>query len=128
MSAWVWLPKPLVLAIHDRQLAQHGGASGVRDEALLDSALARPLNLAAYGAGDAAAFAAAYAFGIVRNHPFVDGNKRTGYLSAELFLVANGLRLQTNDEAIVTNTLALASGDLDEAAFAAWLRAHAEPR
>lgn len=84
--------------------------------------------MAAYGAGDAAAFAAAYAFGIVRNPPFVDGNKRTGYLSAELFLVANGLRLQTNDEAIVTNTPALASGDLDEAAFAAWLRAHAELR
>src|SRR5262245_3881561 len=93
-----WLPKNLILAVHDRQLAEHGGARGVRDEGLLESALARPQSLFACGGGDAAAFAAAYAFGIARNHPFIDGNKRTAFVACELFLMANGYELAASDE------------------------------
>lgn len=117
-----WLPKDLILAIHDRQLAEHGGARGVRDEGLLESALARPLNLFAYGESDAAALAAAYAFGIARNHPFVDGNKRTSFVACELFLAANGFALAASDEECLASMLSLASGEVEEGAFAAWLR------
>lgn len=117
-----WLPKDLILAVHDRQLAEHGGAVGVRDEGLLESALARPRNLFAYGESDAAALAGAYAFGIVRNHPFVDGNKRTAFVACELFLAANGHDLAASDEECLAMMMALASSEVDEAEFAAWLR------
>jgi len=123
-----WLPKDLMLAVHDRQLAEHGGAAGVRDEGLLESALARPQNLFAYGEGDAAALAAAYAFGIARNHPFIDGNKRTAYVACELFLMANGFALVSSDEESLAMTLGLAAGEIGEAEFAAWLRENVQPR
>jgi death-on-curing protein len=116
------LPKDLILAVHDRQLAEHGGARGVRDEGLLESALARPLNLFAYGEGDLAALAAAYAFGIARNHPFIDGNKRTAFVACELFLAANGVELVASDEECLAMMLGLAAGEIGDAEFADWLR------
>jgi len=123
-----WLPKDLMLAVHDRQLAEHGGAAGVRDEGLLESALARPQNLFAYGEGDAAALAAAYAFGIARNHPFIDGNKRTAYVACELFLMANGFQLTSSDEESLAMMLGLAAGEIGEAEFATWLRENVRAR
>lgn len=128
MTSWIWIDPSVVLAIHDEQLAEHGGATGVRDAGLLDSALSRPQNLAAYGDPDHAGLAAAYAYGIARNHPFVDGNKRTAFVAAELFLALNGFELTAEDTDCVLTMLALAAGELDEAAFAAWLRRHAQPR
>ena len=92
MSRWVWLDPAVLRAVHEEQLAEHGGASGTRDAGLFESALARPENLAAYGAPDAAALAAAYGWGLARNHPFVDGNKRTAFVATELFLMLNGLK------------------------------------
>jgi death-on-curing protein len=127
MSGWRWIGLATILAIHDEQLAEHGGAAGVRDQGLLESALARPVNLDAYDEPDAFALAACYAFGIVRNHPFVDGNKRTAYVAAELFLTKNGWVLNSSDQDSVLTTLQLADGTLDEAAFAAWLRADSIP-
>ncbi len=122
----VWVLETVVLAMHGRLLAEHGGASGVRDAALLGSALARPQQLLAYGDPDLFDLAAAYASGIVRNHPFVDGNKRTAFMTAYLFLARNGLRLLASevDAAQVVN--ALAANELDEAEFAAWLRDRCE--
>ena len=128
MSQWVWIERGVVIAAHNQQLAEHGGAVGTRDEGLLESALARAKNLAAYGAPDISALAAAYGFGIVRNHPFVDGNKRTSLVATELFLALNGFELVVGDVECVTTILALAAGDLDETEFAGWLRAHLEPR
>lgn len=122
--SWVWLDRQVVLAVHDEQLAEHGGASGVRDIGLLESALARPLNLVAYAEPDAAALAAAYGFGIASNHPFVDGNKRTAFVGVELFLALNGYGLPAEDVACVLIMLAVAAGDLDETAFGAWIRGH----
>jgi death-on-curing protein len=122
-----WLPKHLILDVHDRQLAEHGGARGVRDEGLLESALARPQNLFAYGEGDVAALAAAYAFGIARNHPFIDGNKRTAFVACELFLMANGHDLVAADEDCLAMMLDLAASEIDEAEFAAWLRENVQP-
>lgn len=116
------------MAVHEEQLAEHGGAAGVRDQGLFESALARPQQVARYGEPDAADLAAAYAFGLVRNHPFIDGNKRTAYVSAELFLAMNGFGMVASDESAVLTTLALAASDIDEAAFAAWLRRHLQPR
>ncbi len=113
-----------MLAIHEDQLAQYGGAPGVRDHGLLESALARPLNLAAYGEPDVAALATAYAYGIVRNHPFVDGNKRTGFALLEVFLIRNGWHLDADDIACIQAMLGLAAGSLDEERFAEWVRAH----
>lgn len=123
-----WLPKDLILTVHTRQLAEHGGAGGVRDEGLLESALARPQNRLAYGEADAAALAAAYAFGIARNHPFVDGNKRTAFVACELFLAANGYELVASDEECLAMMLGLAASEIDEAEFAAWLRENVQPR
>jgi death-on-curing protein len=122
----VWLEKPLVLAIHDRQLAEHGGSAGVRDEGLLESALARPQQLHACGnpAPDLADLAAALACGLARNHPFVDGNKRTAYVAYRTFLALNGGDLDATDEEKYIAMLALAEGKLSERDFAAWLRAH----
>lgn len=128
MSDWVWIVRSVVIAAHNEQLAEHGGAAGIRDAGLLDSALARAENLAAYGDPDVAALAAAYGFGIVRNHPFVDGNKRAALIATELFLVVNGFELIVDDAECVLTVLALAAGELDEAEFAGWLRRHAEPR
>ena len=125
---WRWLPRDVLMAVHEEQLAEHGGAPGVRDEGLFDSALARPQQLAHYGDPDLADLAAAYAFGLIRNHPFIDGNKRTGYVAAELFLLLNGQVLTASDESAVLTTLSLAAGDIDEAAFADWLRRHLQAR
>ena len=127
MSHWTWIEKAVVWAVHEAQLAEHGGSAGVRDAGLLASALARPLNLVAYGEPDAAALAAAYGFGIARNHPFIDGNKRTAFVCTELFLALNGASLSADDANCVATMLALAAGDLAEADFAAWLRSHTAP-
>src|SRR5690554_3638104 len=120
----VWIEKPFALAIHDRQLAEHGGSSGVRDEALLDSALARPQQLYAYGEPppDLADLAASLAFGLARNHPFVDGNKRTAAVACEVFIELNGGVLHASDVELYPAYIALAEGSLPEAEFAAWLR------
>ena len=122
MNAPRWLSAPIILAVHERQLAEHGGGAGVRDEGLLDSALARPQNTHAYEAGDAASLAAAYAFGLARNHPFIDGNKRSAFVACELFLMANGFELTADDVACIDKMVALAAGTLSEADFAAWIR------
>jgi death-on-curing protein len=122
----IWIGKALAMAIHERQLAEHGGGSGVRDDGMLDSALARPQQRHAYGdpPPDIAELAAALAFGLARNHPFVDGNKRTAAVACETFLLLNGATLDADDLALYPVYLALADGSLDEAAFADWLRAH----
>lgn len=124
----VWVEKTLVLAIHDRQLSEHGGTSGVRDEKLLESALARPQQLYAYGdpAPDLADLAASLAFGLARNHPFVDGNKRTAIVTCETFIEINDCLLDAADTDIYPVLLALAEGKLPEKEFAAWLRRHVE--
>ncbi|MGH8697113.1 MAG: type II toxin-antitoxin system death-on-curing family toxin [Burkholderiales bacterium] len=126
----VWLEKALVLAIHDRQLAEHGGSPGVRDEGLLESALARPQQLYAYGdpAPDLADLAAALAHGLARNHPFVDGNKRTAHVAYRTFLALNGTELDATDEEKYLTMIALAEGKLSERDVAAWLRLHARAR
>lgn len=122
MSRWRWIEETVVWAIHEEQLAEHGGSVGVRDRGLLASALARPQNLAAYGTPDIAELAAAYGFGIARNHPFIDGNKRTAFVCTELFLLIHGWELLADDAACVAMMLALAAGELSEADCAAWLR------
>ena len=119
---WKWIDKSVLLVLHDESLALHGGASGIRDEGLLDSALARPVNLAAYGEPDFADLAASYGFGLAKNHPFVDGNKRTAFLAVGLFLFLNGKRLSATQVDATITMLALAAGELEEADFAAWLR------
>jgi death-on-curing protein len=120
----VWLDRALVLAIHDRQIAEHGGSAGVRDEGLLESALARAQQLHAYGnpAPDLADLAASLAYGLARNHPFVDGNKRTAHVAYRTFLALNGADLVASDEEKYVAMLALAEGRLPEREFAAWLR------
>ena len=124
MNTWVWIERSVILAIHDMQLAEHGGGGGTRDVNLLESALARPVNLAAYGQPDAPALAAAYGYGISRNHAFIDGNKRTGFVAAELFLRLNGYQMRADDSDCVMTMLAVAAGDLSEDEFANWLRRH----
>jgi len=119
---WRWVASEVALAAHREQLAEHGGGDGIRAPELVESAMARPRNLAADGEPDAAALAAAYAFGIARNHPFVDGNKRTAAVISETFLVLNGYRLEASDAEIVITFLALAAGELAEEALAAWFR------
>lgn len=128
MKEWIWLDATLILAIHDAQLTEHGGAVGTRDAGLLESALARPQHAAAYGNPDAATLAAAYGFGIARNHPFVDGNKRSAFVAVELFLEINGFELLAGDVDCVLTMLALAAGELGEEAFAAWIRANSTCR
>jgi death-on-curing protein len=122
-----WLDVETALAIHDRQLAEHGGGSGVRDAALLESALARPINAWSYGVDDWAALAAAYAFGVARNHPFVDGNKRTAWVLSRLFLGLNGQALDFPPGAAIAAMLALAAGALSEDEMADWFRVHLSP-
>jgi len=123
-----WISKRALLLLHDESLAQHGGASGIRDDGLLESALARPENLAAYGAPDLAELAASYAFGLAKNHPFIDGNKRAAFLAAGLFLALNGHRLVVAQAEATVMVLDLAAGEITEAAFANWLRAHLQSR
>jgi len=119
---WAWVPLDAVLAIHDEQIAEHGGIRGVRDLATVDSALARPRNILAYGNPDAAELAAAYAFGLCGNHGFLDGNKRTAYVVAESFLDLNGYVMDAPDEAVVSTMLAVASGVMAEEQLAKWFR------
>ncbi len=119
---WRWINKQALLLLHGESLAEHGGAEGLRDEGLLDSALARPLNLLAYGEPDAAALAASYATGVAKNHPFVDGNKRAAFLTVGMFLYLNGQHLNATQADATVTVLALAAGDINEDQFAAWLR------
>lgn len=121
--SWRWLLEGVVLAIHEEQIAEHGGSSGVRDAGLLSSALARPQHQAHYS-DEPSVFdlAAAYACGIIRNHPFVDGNKRTGFLAAYVFLNINGWQLNSSEVEAVNAVLALAGGEIDETGFSSWLK------
>lgn len=128
MSDWIWIDAAVIYAVHNQQLAEHGGSAGVRDSGLLESALARPQNLVAYGEPDVHDLAAAYGYGIARNHPFIDGNKRTAFVAVELFLSLNGFTLTATDVDCVITMLALAAGELREEAFARWLRATTTPR
>ena len=120
----IWITRPLAIAIHERQLAEHGGSAGVREDGLLDSALARPQQLHAYGdpPPNLAALAASLAYGLARNHPFVDGNNRTAHVAYRVFLALNDAELQASGEEKYLAMLGLAEGSLDEATFAAWLR------
>jgi death-on-curing protein len=127
-DAWVWIDAAVIRAIHEEQLTEHGGGLGTRDEGLLESALARPLQLAAYGHPDAAALAAAYGYGLAKNHPFIDGNKRTAFVAMELFLALNGWSLNASDADCVLTMLGVASGDISEASFADWVRRHSVER
>ena len=128
MSAYRWVNRQVLLLLHDESLAEHGGAPGLRDEGLLDSAMARPQNLVAYGSPDLSDLAAAYGLGLAKNHPFVDGNKRAAFLSVGLFLMANGHRLTATQAEATLTILELAAGHLDEPAFAQWIRDHVRPR
>ena len=119
---WRWLKEEVLIAVHDEQLAEHGGAEGIRDSGLLSSALARPRNLAEYEKPSAFDLAAAYAAGIVRNHPFVDGNKRTGFLTAYMFLALNGWEMEAPEANAAAAVLELSAGEIDEAQFSAWLK------
>ena len=125
---WRWVDKQALLLLHDESLAEHGGAAGIRDEGLLESALGRPLNLDAYGTPDFADLASSYAIGLAKNHAFVDGNKRTAFLATGVFLHLNGYRLSVSQVDATLTMLAIASGELDEAGFAAWLRQHCVKR
>ncbi|WP_428632569.1 type II toxin-antitoxin system death-on-curing family toxin [Sphingopyxis sp.] len=122
--SWIWVSLEVALAAHLEQLAEHGGGEGLRDSGMLESAMARPQNLVAYGDPDAAELAASYAFGIARNHPFVDGNKRTAAVVSETFLVLNGNNLTATDAELVVTFLALAAGELPESELADWFRDH----
>ena len=129
MTDFVWLDEPIALAVHDRSLVLHGGAAGVRDAGLLQSALARPLQLEAYGENvDPSDLAAAYTCGIVRNHPFVDGNKRTGFVLGILFLELNGCRFDADEAEAAEAVLAVASGSMNDAAYARFLRERSTKR
>jgi death-on-curing protein len=128
VSRWIWIDSRAIVAIHDEQLAEHGGGAGLRDRGLLESALARPVNLAAYASPDAAELAAAYAVALAKTHPLVDGNKRTAFVAMELFLHLNGFELNADDSGCVLTTLAVAAGEIDEAALAAWIRQHSAKR
>ena len=123
-----WISKRALLLLHDESLAEHGGASGIRDEGLLESALMRPENMLAYeDQRDLATLAAAYAYGLAKNHPFIDGNKRAAFLGAGLFLALNGHRLVAAQADATLQVLALAASEITETAFANWLRAHLAP-
>tara|TARA_R110002072_G_scaffold7604_4_gene41187 strand:- start:1422 stop:1814 length:393 start_codon:yes stop_codon:yes gene_type:complete len=124
MTSYKWILESVVHAIHDEQIAEHSGLEGTRDITLLQSALSRPQNLVAYGTPDISELAASYGYGIARNHPFKDGNKRTAFVVVELFLILNGYELIADDAACVMIILDLASGTITEEAFATWIRDH----
>ena len=124
MKLPVWVLRETVLTLHEQSLAEFGGAAAIRDEGLLDSALAKPENLFAYGKPTLFELAAGYGFGLVKNHPFVDGNKRVGFIVAVVFLELNGYRFQATEAEAAVRTLALAAGEMSEADFAAWLKAN----
>jgi len=123
-----WVDKQALLLLHGESLAVHGGLAGLRDEGLLDSALARPLNLAAYEMPDLFDLAASYGIGVAKNHPFNDGNKRAAFLAVGLFLALNGYRLNAGQVEATQAMLAVAAGELDEPGLAAWLRGNAQKR
>ncbi len=125
---WRWISRQALELLHGESLAEHGGAAGLRDEGLLESALARPVNLAAYGQPDLADLAACYGVGLAKNHPFVDGNKRAAFLSVGLFLALNGHRLRAAQVEATLTMLAVAASDMDESSFAVWIRSHLVPR
>jgi death-on-curing protein len=122
MSGWRWVSHRAALAAHAEQIDEHGGGTGIRDMGLFESAMARPQQLEAYGEPDAAALAAAYAFGLARNHPFVDGNKRTANVVSLLFLLKNGIRVEASDADMTVTFIALAAGELSEDELADWFR------
>jgi death on curing protein len=124
---WRWVPKRALIQLHDISLAQHGGAAGVRDEGLLESALARPENLAHYGKPGAAELAACYAVGLAKNHPFVDGNKRAAFMALGLFLRLNGYRLTAAQSDATVTMVAVAAGEVQEAELAQWIGKNIEP-
>ncbi|NNM64757.1 MAG: type II toxin-antitoxin system death-on-curing family toxin [Burkholderiales bacterium] len=126
--SWRFIDRRALLLLHDESLAEHGGAPGLRDEGLLDFALARSLSLMAYGEPDLAALAAAYGVGLAKNHAFVDGNKRAAFLAVGLFLALNGYRLAATQVDATLSMLAVASGDTSEDDFAAWIRTHLAQR
>ena len=123
---WVWITSNVLYAVHDEQLAEHGGLTGLRDANTLKSAIARAQQLAPCGSPDVADLAAAYGYGVARNHPFSDGNKRTAFVAVELFLALNGHTLTADDADCILTMLRLAAGDAEEAAFAHWIRQHLE--
>jgi death on curing protein len=126
--SWQWIDRGALELLHDESVAEHGGLPGLRDSGLLESALARPQNLAAYGAPDLFELAAAYGVGLAKNHPFVDGNERAAFLAIGLFLVLNGQRLVATQVDATLTMLSVAAGTVDEPALAAWLRQHTAPR
>jgi death-on-curing protein len=125
---WVWIDSKVLYAVHGEQLAEHGGPSGLRDANALESAIARAEQLAHYGAPDVADLAATYGFGIARNHPFSDGNKRTAFVAVELFLALNGRALTADDADCILTMLCMAAGEMEEVAFAKWIREHSLPQ
>jgi death-on-curing protein len=124
MQKWRWIDKQLLVMLHDESLLLHGGASGIRDEGLLDSALNRAVNLALYSEPDFADLAAAYTIGLAKNHAFVDGNKRVAFLAVGLFLGLNGYKLTATQTDATQTLLAVVSGEIQEAHFAQWIREH----
>ena len=126
--SWRWISRQALELLNGESLAEHGGAPGLRDEGLLESALARPVNLAAYGDPDVADLAACYGIGLAKNHAFVDGNKRAAFLAVGLFLGLNGHRLQSTQVEATLTMFAVAASELDEQAFADWIRRHIRPR
>ena len=128
MTDWKWINRKALLLLHDESLAEHGGATGLRNEGLLDSALAPPLNVALYSDPDVAGLAASYGVGLAKNHAFVDGNKRAAFLAVGLFLAINGYRLVATQADATLTMLGVASGDLDEGALADRIRNRIQPR
>ena len=126
MKEPVWVLREVVLMAHEQSLAQFGGSAGVRDEGLMDSALGKPQNLFAYSKPSLFELAASYAFGLVKNHPFIDGNKRTGFVMAVVFLELNGYKFQATEVDATLRTLALAAGEMSESAYAEWLKANSK--
>jgi death-on-curing protein len=122
VKRWRWITADVMYAIHDRQISEHGGRDGIRDIGLIESALARPKNLASYEKPDAADLAAAYAFGFARNHGFVDGNKRMAWIIARVFLLDNGFEMHFDEMDAIATIETLAAGDMDETTLASWFR------
>ena len=128
MSGWRWVNRQVLLLLHEESLAEHGGAPGLRDEGLLDSALSRPLNLALYDDPDVADLAAAYGIGLAKNHAFVDGNKRAAFLALGMFLALIGHRLRATQLDATLTMLAVAAGEISEKGLSQWIRDHMERR